>query len=169
MRRITVIGVLIVVLLLMIAQFGPSLVRGQTARAASPIFGVTIPDRYRDWKMIAVAHEEGLDELRGVLGNDVAVKAYQQGTLPFPDGTILVKLAWKHVPLEGLDGAFVTGAATTVQVMVKDATKYAATGGWGFGRFVDGMPVDEMQHRTCLPCHEAHVRDHDLVFTRFAR
>jgi hypothetical protein len=37
--------------------------------------------------MIAVAHEEGLDELRGVLGNDVAVKAYQQGTLPFPDGT----------------------------------------------------------------------------------
>jgi len=47
----------------------------------------------------------------GVLGNDVAVKAYQQGTLPFPDGTILVKLAWKHVPVAGPDGAFVTGPA----------------------------------------------------------
>ena len=45
----------------------------------------------------------------GVLGNDVAVKAYQQGTLPFPDGTILVKLAWKHVSVAGPDGAFVTG------------------------------------------------------------
>jgi hypothetical protein len=49
---------------------------------ASPIFGATIPDRYRDWKTIAVVHEEVLDELRGVLGNDVAVKAYQQRTLP---------------------------------------------------------------------------------------
>jgi len=39
------------------------------------------------------------------------VKAYQQGTLPFPDGTILVKLAWKHVPVAGPDGAFVTGPA----------------------------------------------------------
>jgi hypothetical protein len=169
MRRIIIIGVLVIVALLMIAQFGPSLVRGETVRPASPIFGVTIPDRYRDWKMIAVAHEEGLDELRGVLGNDVAVQAYRQGTLPFPDGTILVKLAWKHVPVEGLDGAFVTGSATTVQVMVKDAGKYASTGGWGFGRFIDGIPVDEMQHRTCIPCHEAHVRDHDLVFTRLAR
>ena len=169
MRRIIVIGVLAVVVLLLIAQFGPSLVRGETARLASPIFGGTIADGYRDWTMIAVAHEEGLDELRGVLGNDVAVKAYQQGTLPFPDGTVLVKLAWKHVPVAGLDGAFVTGPATTVQVMVKDAKKYASTGGWGFGRFIGGMPVDEMQHRTCVPCHEAHVKDHDLVFTRFAR
>jgi hypothetical protein len=32
--------------------------------------------------MIAVAHEEVLDELRGVLGNDVAVKVYQRRTLP---------------------------------------------------------------------------------------
>jgi hypothetical protein len=169
MRRIIVIAVLAVVALLLIAQFGPSLVRGQTVRPASPIFGVTIPDGYRDWKMIAVSREEGLNELRGVLGNDVAVKAYQQGTLPFPDGTILVKLAWKQMPVEGLDGAFVAGPATTVQVMVKDASKYASTGGWGFGRFVDGVPVDEMQHRTCVPCHQAHVREHDLVFTRFAR
>lgn len=169
MRKVIVIGMLTGVVLLLAAQFGPSLVHGEPARQASPIFGVTIPDGYRDWKMIAVAHEEGLDELRGVLGNDVAVKAYQQGSLPFPDGTILVKLAWKHVPVEGLDGAYVTGSATTVQVMVKDSKKYASTGGWGFGRFIDGMPVDEMQHRTCLPCHEANVRDHDLVFTRFAR
>ena len=61
---------------LLIAQFGPSLVRSETVRLASPIFGATIPDRYRDWKMIAVAHEGVLDELRGVLGNDVAVKGF---------------------------------------------------------------------------------------------
>jgi hypothetical protein len=135
----------------------------------SPIFGVTIPEGYRQWELVAVAHESGLDELRGILGNAVAMKAYLEGTLPFPDGAILAKLAWKHVPSTEFDGAFVPGAATTVQIMVKDSQKYASTGGWGFGRFIDGKPVDEAQHKTCVPCHQANVKGHDLVFTRFAR
>jgi len=119
--------------------------------------------------MVAVAHEAGLDELRGLLGNDVAMQAHREGTSPFPDGTVLAKLAWKHVPVPYVQGAFVTGAATTVQIMVKDSKKYASTGGWGFGRFINGKPVDEAQHRTCFACHEAHAADHDFVFTRFAR
>jgi hypothetical protein len=53
--------------------------------------------------------------------------------------------------------------------MVKDSERYAGTGGWGFGRFIDGVPVDEAQHETCFGCHEANVKNHDLVFTRFAR
>lgn len=52
--------------------------------------------------------------------------------------------------------------------MIKDSAKYAATGGWGFGRFVGGKPVDEAQHETCFACHEARVKGHDFVFTRFA-
>jgi hypothetical protein len=52
--------------------------------------------------------------------------------------------------------------------MVKDSKKYASTGGWGFGRFVNGKPVDEAQHKTCYGCHSAHVKEHDLVFTRYA-
>jgi hypothetical protein len=136
---------------------------------ASPIFGVKIPAGYRQWELIAPSHEAGnLDELRGILGNALAMKAFRDGTLPFPDGMILAKLAWKHVPLAGVDGAFVTGPATTVQIMVKDSKKYASTGGWGFGRFIDGKPVDEAQHKTCFACHEANVKGHDLVFTRLA-
>ena len=46
--------------------------------------------------------------------------------------------------------------------------KYAATGGWGFGRFVDGKPADEAQHHTCFACHQARVKNHDFVFTRWA-
>ena len=137
--------------------------------SASPLFGVTIPAGYRKWEMVAPSHEAGnLDELRGILGNTVAMKAYSEGTLPFPDGTVLAKLAWKHVPSTEIDGAFVPGHTTTVQIMVKDSKKYATTGGWGFGRFVDGKAVDEAQHRTCFPCHEANVKGHDYVFTRYA-
>src|ERR1700744_3349505 len=130
---------------------------GQTDNDASPIFGVKIPQGYRDWEMVAVSHEAGLDELRGVLGNDVAMKAYREGTLPFPDGTVLAKLAWKHVPVPGVKGAFVTGDATTVQIMVKDSRKYASSGGWGVGRFLNSKPVAEVQHKTGSAGHEAKV------------
>ena len=136
---------------------------------ASPIYGVTIPEGYRQWPFIAPAHEtDPLNELRVVVGNPTAIKAYQDGTLPFPDGTILVKLAWKHVQSTEFAPAYIPGAATTVQVMVKDSKRYADTGGWGFGRFIDGKPVDQAQHETCFACHEAGVKGHDYVFTRFA-
>ncbi len=136
---------------------------------ASPIYGVTMPDGYRQWELVAPALEgEPLDELRAVVGNAVALRAYRAGTLPFPDGSILVKLAWKRVPSAEFAPASVPGPATTVQVMVKDSKKFAATGGWGFGRFVEGIPADEAQHRTCFACHQARVTGHDFVFTRFA-
>lgn len=136
---------------------------------ASPIYGVTLPDGYRQWPLIAPAQEAApLNELRAVLGNEVAIKAYADKTLPFPDGTVLVKLAWKHTQSPEFEPASIPGAATTVQVMVKDAKKYASTGGWGFGRFINGKPADEAQHKTCFACHQALVKDHDFVFTRYA-
>lgn len=136
---------------------------------ASPIYGVKLPENYRQWPLIAPAQEAApLDELRAVLGNELAIEAYQHSTLPFPDGTVLVKLAWKHVQSPEFEPASIPGAATTVQVMVKDSKKYAATGGWGFGRFINGKPADEAQHQTCFACHQARVRNHDFVFTRLA-
>lgn len=137
--------------------------------APSPIYGVPIPENYRSWGLIGVAQETGaLNELRAVVANGPGIQAYRAGTLPFPEGTVLVKLAWTREPSTEFPPAFVPGRATTIQVMVKDSKRYAATGGWGFGRFLDGKPADEAQHRTCYACHEANVRGHDFVFTRFA-
>ncbi len=138
-------------------------------KEASPIYGVTLPDGYRQWQLIAPAQEGApLNELRAVLGNRTAIKAYQSGAQPFPDGTVLVKLAWKHEQSPEFESASIPGAATTVQVMVKDAKKYASTGGWGYGRFVRGKPADEAQHKTCFACHEARAKARDYVFTRYA-
>jgi hypothetical protein len=141
---------------------------------AAPIFGIKIPAGYRDWKLISVAHEEGnLNDLRALLGNDVAIKAYREGKLPFPDGTIIARLAWSYVPSEennkvfGRAQSFVAGAATNVQFMVKDSRKYATTGGWGFAQFKDGKPADEALLKTCFPCHEP-VKARDFVFTQYA-
>ena len=145
--------------------------------AAAPIYGITIPPGYRDWKLISVAHEEGnLNDLRAVLGNDVAIKAFREGKLPFPDGTIIARLAWSYVPSEennkafGRSQSFVPGPPPDwyLQFMVKDSKKYAATGGWGFAQFdKDGKPANEAMHKTCFPCHEP-AKASDFVFTHYA-
>ena len=58
---------------------------------ASPIYGVTIPAGYRDWKLIAVNQlvTNKVDQLRAQLGNEIAIKAVEEGKIPFPDDTII--------------------------------------------------------------------------------
>ncbi len=119
----------------------------QSTSNASPIYGVTIPPGYRDWKMIAM------------------------------DQPLIAALHWNRVPSEDnnkvlagpFPGAesFLVGSAVNVQFMVKDSKKYAATGGWGFADFKDGKPGDEALHQTCWPCHQP-ARDRDFVFTHYA-
>ena len=139
------------------------------------IFGIKIPPGYRDWKLISVAHEAGnLNDLRAVLGNDAAIKAYREGKLPFPDGAIVARLAWSYIPSEennkvfGREQSFVAGSPVNIQFMVKDSKKYAATGGWGFAQFTDGKPVNEAVPQACFSCHEP-VKARDFVFTHYAR
>src|SRR4051794_16879401 len=68
------------------------------APAAAAIADGKLPSGYRDWRLISVAREEGtLDDIRAVLGNDVAINAYREARgskPPFPDGTIIARLAW---------------------------------------------------------------------------
>jgi hypothetical protein len=156
---------------------GAAYVRWASAHAdeaIAPVVPVEIPEGYRDWRLISVAHEEGnLNDLRAVLGNDVAIKAFRDGKLPFPDGAIIARLAWKYVPSEennrvfGRQQSFVTGDATNIQFMVKDSAKYAATGGWGFAQFNDGKPVGALGLSGCYACHVP-VKARDFVFTRYA-
>jgi Cytochrome P460 len=147
---------------------------GDADAEASPIFGVRLPPGYRDWKLISVAHEGGNNnDLRAVLGNDVAIKAYREGKLPFPDGAIIARLAWSYLSSEennrafGRAQSFVAGPPINVQFMVKDSIKYSATGGWGFAQFKDGRPDGTAQLKTCFPCHQP-AKAQDLVFTHYS-
>jgi Cytochrome P460 len=147
------------------------------AQGAAPIFVTKIPPGYRDWKLVSVAHGEGeLNDIRAILGNEVAIKAYREGKLPFPEGAIVGRIAWRHVASEennkvfGRDQSFVAGEAPPwyLQFMVKDSKKYAATGGWGYAQFdKDGKPGPESDLQKCFPCHQA-IKDRDFVFTRYS-
>jgi len=171
MKRISIlVGVAIAVYAIALLALAAS----RADDEAAPIFGIKIPPGFRDWKLISVAHEEGnLNDLRAVLGNDIAIKAYREGKLPFPDGTIITRLAWSYVPSEennkvfGRQQSFVAGSPTNVQFMVKDSKKYASTGGWGFAQFKDGKPDGKADLNTCFPCHVP-IKARDYVFTQYA-
>ena len=150
---------------------------GTADEGAAPIFVTRFPSGYRDWKLVSVAHEEGnLNDIRAILGNDSTIKAYREERLPFPDGSIIARIAWNYVPLEennkifGRTQSFGPGSAPDwyLQFMVKDSKKYAATGGWGYAQFdKDGKPAEEAPLKTCFPCHQ-NIKARDFVFTRYA-
>ncbi len=126
---------------------------GPADGAAAPIYGITIPPGYRDWQLISVAREDGsFNELRVQLGNDIAIKAYREGKLPFPDGAMIVALHWDDVASEennkvfGRAQSFIAGSPRNIQFMGKDLQKYAATGGWGFRRI---LPMAGPPPRQC--------------------
>jgi Cytochrome P460 len=172
MKRITGLLVAVAILAGFVALTAPASLHADDS--AAPIFVTTIPPGYRDWRLVSIAHEEGsLHSIGAVLGNDVAIKAYRERKLPFPDGAIVAALHYSHVPSEennkvfGQAQSFVAGPATNIQFMVKDSVKYAATGGWGFATFVDGKPAPAASMKSCFPCHNQ-IKATDLVFTRYA-
>jgi hypothetical protein len=171
------------ILLALMALLGLATATGQVPApfgnddpAAAPVYGIKIPAGYREWKLISVAHEAGnLNDIRAILGNDLALQAAREGKQVFPDGSVIARIAWNYVSSAennrafGRDQSFVAGSPPHwyLQFMVKDSVKYASTGGWGYAQFdKDGKPADEAKHATCFACHIP-ARDHDYVFTRY--
>jgi len=162
----------------------------QTDQAVEAITSGNLPPGYRDWALISVARIGGkVNDLRAKLGNDVAMTAYRQGTTPFPDGTIIARIAWHAVTSEQNNAAlrplieqrlskeetdrlladsFVAGPVINVQFMVKDSKKWASTGGWKFIEFDNGKPAPQAEggEKTCYACHTP-AADTDFVFTRY--
>jgi Cytochrome P460 len=156
---------------------------GQSDGEPAPIYGIKIPSGYRDWPLISISHLAAtggnLKQVRAQLGNDIAIKAFREGKLPFPDGTIIAALHWNEASSDennkvlaiGFPGAglqsSIAGSPVNVQFMIKDSKKYAATDGWGFADFTNGKPGSEALHNTCFACHQP-AKDGDYVFTRYA-
>ena len=160
----------------------------EQAGSSAPILA-SLPAGYRNWALISVATVGSpVNDIRAKLGNEIAIAAFQAAKIRFPDGAIIARLAWKRVTSENTNSAiaqearakglsadaiqkllsetFVAGPPTNVQFMIKDSTKYASTGGWGFAQFTNGKP-DNVVAQDCFVCHSPN-KDRDFVFTTYA-
>jgi hypothetical protein len=136
MKQTTFVLIAIATLVSVIAITVPASLHANDSGA--PIFVTKIPAGYRDWKLVSVSHEEGsLNSIGAILGNDVAIKAYREGKLPFPDGTIVAALHYSHVPsaennkVFGQAQSFVPGPPRTLSLWSKTprSTPRRAAGG----------------------------------------
>lgn len=142
-----------------------TLVNAETAPAnvtVKPVFG-----EYQDWSLLAVSHRLDKKTLRAILGNDKAIAAARHNqTKPWPEGAVLAKVVWKESTHPNWPQAIVPGAFEKAEAMIKDAKKYASTGGWGFAYWEGKKLVmhEEAKAKECFACHTA-VQHNDYVFT----
>ena len=122
---------------------------------------------YANWKAVSTTDRFDNHTLRLVLANDIAERAIAAHQIqPWPDGSAFAKVAWDQ--LVAADGTVQPGAFKQVEFMLKNAQKYAATEGWGFGRWLGSghEPYGKAPDfdRECTGCHAPMARN-DFVYT----
>jgi hypothetical protein len=150
------------------AQYEKWIHEGNSERVVAPApNGIPFPHDYKNWKAVSSTDRLDNQTMRAILGNDTALRAIQSGqTNPWPTGSILAKITWEA--RDDGEGPIHAGAFWQVEFMIRDATKYAATKGWGWARWRGDKLVpygkDAGFSSECVGCH-APLRDRDYVFT----
>jgi cytochrome P460 len=131
---------------------------------------VELPADILDWRVVSVSSREADSPptIRVIVGNDVAVDAARSGeTNPWPEGATLAQYVWTAGDNAVSPNTVNPTAFSAFTMITKDSTKYAADGGWAFGRWdgADLTPAADGFDRACVTCHTANVADKDFIFT----
>ena len=139
--------------------------------------GVQFPTGFRNWygvnTLIVTKDSSLFTQIPGMHMIYVNAKGLETlkngGPFPYPDGTVFADDVHDFMLK---DGTYVEGAKQAVGTMVRDAKKYAATGGWGFQAFAGGDPskplIPDRAHATqaCFTCHIPQ-KDHGFTFSTY--
>jgi hypothetical protein len=139
--------------------------------AAAGMAPIRYPEGYRDWTHVKSAlmspqHKSysAMGGFHHVYANEEAMTGYRSGE--FPQGSVIV---FDWLQMTEKDGTFLEGARRQIDVMVKDARRFAATGGWGFQRFAGDSKTDLAPTPTpeqCFACHDK-LKKKDLVLSTY--
>lgn len=129
---------------------------------------VPYPEGYRSWvhvKSTLVGPSAPGFATNGGLhhyyGNQKALEGYRSGQ--FPDGAVLIDDLLEITEKGGVGSE---GSRKRLAVMLKDATKFRETGGWGFEVFKGDESAGTLNaeaRAACFKCHAGAPRD--SVFT----
>jgi len=145
-----------------------------------------IPDGFRDWPFLGApltpnglnGGAAGFPEFHHVYIEPGALAEFRR-TGAFPEGTTIVKELVLLKPGDYPDGSrdepsgrgYFADRFAGIDMIVKDTTRFAATGGWGFFNFGHHEPpyaerAEPAPNEVCAFCHTANAT-HDMVFTTF--
>jgi len=134
---------------------------------------------YERWQDVAVSRTD--HAIKVILANPAMIKAYKQGIpgngKPFPDGSMIVKLAWNKAPNPVSPYAVeVPATLQSVSFIEKNSKRFPDTSGWGYAQFLYN-PVSKtftaygkdgsFGKTVCYQCHTK-VQARDYIFTNYA-
>jgi hypothetical protein len=149
-------------------------VRAQDKYSLKSPSGIAFSDfrGYEDWADVSSARTDEI--LKVIVANPKMIKAFKAGIpvngQPFPDGSMIVKLQWKHK--KSTEAPFVVEVPdvfSQVFVMEKDRKRFAKSGGWGYAVFnydaaSDKFTPDAKSPSDCgFACHTP-VKAKDYIF-----
>src|SRR5262245_27522486 len=173
----------IVIVVVMLATVGGMTLAAQDKYTLQVPGGLAFSEfrAYESWQVIATSQND--KAVAVILGNLAMIDAYLAGIpgngKPFPDGAKMAKIHWAPKPNEFFPDTTVPGAQHDVDFMVKDSTRFADSGGWGWAvveydaasqTFRPGTLDDEPPQANDAKCgFECHtiVKDRDYVFTEY--
>lgn len=131
---------------------------------------VAFPEGYREWvhvksALLSARHPDFQRSggFRHIYANPKALTGHRTGM--FPEGSAIV-VDW--IDGQDTDGMFSEGPRRRLDVMVKDASRFSTTRGWGFERFTGATrerTVTDVAAQ-CATCH-AGPDARDMVFSRW--
>jgi hypothetical protein len=139
---------------------------------------------YEKWEVINLSNNNGA--LAAILGNPAMIAAFKAGIpangKPVPDGARMAKIHWKpKVNVAAPGSPTVAGEQMNVDFMVKDAKRFADSGGWGYAVFEydaatdtfrpgdqKSQPPQANDAKCGFACHTI-VKNRDFVFTEYAK
>lgn len=161
------------------------------AAASKPVYTsdgkLVLPKNYRSWVFIGAPltpnglnnGKAGFPEFRNVYIEKENLEAYWK-TGKFPENTVIVKeLTLVRNPTnqdgstnEASGRGYFEGAFNGMDVTVKDSTRYAKTGGWGFFNFGHhalpyAVSAKEATREECAGCHITGAGKTDLTWVQF--
>ena len=149
--------------LVLAATLASLVLLGRESVSADEGATVAYPDGFRTWShvksgVIGPQHKNfsSVGGIHHVYANEKAMAGYR--TRQFPEASVIVFewLEWAEK-----DGAILEGPRRQVDVMVKDSQRFAATGGWGFQRFVKDTKelASAPTPQQCFACHDQLKKD----------
>ena len=96
--------------------------------------------------------------------NAAALRGLQEGS--FADGAILV---FDLLEATQSEGVLAEGARKRIDVMHRDASRYASTGDWGYETFVGDSQSERLAQDVVVACYACHTSQahQSFVFSRW--
>jgi hypothetical protein len=138
---------------------------------------------FEDWRTVAVSQSG--DKIEVILANPVMIDAYRAGLTgegkQFPDGSKLAKIHWIAKKSTEPGVPIIPDTLHDIDFMVRDSTRFADSGAWGYAAFEYDAPSDTFRPGTAadtppqandakcgFACHSV-VANKDYVFTAYGK